>query len=125
MKQINPENYINTIRSMIEHESNLRNNRLTWMWALQGLLMTAAGVLWDKSALAVLIIGITGIVSSLSIRESIRICNNAVNGLRYTLKEHINENTRKLYPPEIGICAINEWKLPWNLLPSFLQLCGR
>ena len=50
------EKYYDTIRSMITHETTLRNNRLTWMWALQGQLLAAYGVLWDKSFHGILVL---------------------------------------------------------------------
>ena len=60
------EKYYDTIRSMIFHETTLRNNRLTWMWALQGLLLAAYGVLWGKSFHGLLVLGLTGLATSIS-----------------------------------------------------------
>lgn len=37
------------IRSMLEHENNLRNYRFTWFVTLQGLLFSALGFAWGKT----------------------------------------------------------------------------
>jgi hypothetical protein len=37
------------VRSMLEHENNLRNYRITWFVTLQGLLFSALGLTWSKT----------------------------------------------------------------------------
>ena len=116
------KDYIDTIRAMIRHEDILRNNRLTWMWALQGLMMTAVSILWDKSSHAVLLTGLTGIVSSLSIWASLRICNQAIEKLQGSLANEIPVEILSQHPPVIGLNAAANIILPWNLLPGFFAL---
>lgn len=56
------------IRSMIEHENNLLNNRITWLMTIQGLLFTGLGFAWDKQDAGGLVIAFTllGIFVALS-----------------------------------------------------------
>jgi hypothetical protein len=37
------------VRSMLEHENNLLNYRITWFVTLQGLLFSALGLAWSKT----------------------------------------------------------------------------
>ena len=72
----------NIVRDMIQHEDNLLNHRLSWMLALQGLLVTALGVFWGKETPASwLIIGF-GLISSLSFWYSLNISHKSIEGLK-------------------------------------------
>jgi len=42
------DEHARVVRSMIEHENNLINYRITWLVTLQGLLMAGLGFAWDK-----------------------------------------------------------------------------
>jgi hypothetical protein len=42
-----PDDYVATIRTMVQHEDGLRDQRLGWLFALNGLLFTALGLVWN------------------------------------------------------------------------------
>lgn len=111
------EKYYDTIRSMIHHETTLRNNRLTWMLALQGFLFAAYGVLWCKSLLAIIVVGLTGLCTSLSICFGLNICSKAIDTLN-KLGPQENDIQRGKWPPVIGHCQKKyRFFLPWKVLP--------
>jgi hypothetical protein len=111
--------FVNVIREMIRHEDTILNHRLTWMWTLQGLLFAAAGVLWDKDKRGVVIMGVVGILSCVSIGYSLSRGLRAVKellGLAASHKRHIGEGVE--LPPTIGArTKAIEWLLPGRLLP--------
>ena len=43
------EEFAEIIRVMIRHEDALINQRMTWMWTLQGFMLGSIGLLWDES----------------------------------------------------------------------------
>ena len=107
------EKYCDTIRSMITHETTLRNNRLIWMMAMQGLLLAAYGALFNENFLAILVLTVTGIISSISIQNSMYICSKAIT----KLMQKVSGSDENSYPPVIGHYAKLRLFLPWNLLP--------
>ena len=74
-------NFIAVIRSMIQHENTLLNQRMVWMWTLQGLLFSAIGFLWKFNKLPVLIISLVGFLSCFSIGYSLNRANKAIKDL--------------------------------------------
>lgn len=113
------DEYLNIIRAMISHETTLRNNRLTWMWAFQGFLFAAYGVLSDKSFNAVTVITITGFVSSLSICYGLYICSKEIKILK---EDGESRRKKEKDPPVIGYYAPVRFFLPWNLLPVLFAI---
>ncbi len=80
----NPNNArLKEIRSMLEHENNLIDHRLTWMGTLQGLLFTAFAVLTTdgKHYFPTLIISIVGVVSCISVAYSLYWSNKELEKL--------------------------------------------
>ena len=53
--EIQTEQYGHVIRSMIQHENELINHRLTWLTTVQGLLFASLGFAWDKPTSGALI----------------------------------------------------------------------
>jgi hypothetical protein len=49
------------VRHMIEHENVLRDQRLGWMFALNGFLFTALAFMWENSKSVSLIIAALGV----------------------------------------------------------------
>jgi hypothetical protein len=70
-------------REMIQHENDLRNQRLGWLFALNGFLFAAAGVVWTTSKPEPLlaIIAITGAVTSLSCWYSLWVGTRGIRSL--------------------------------------------
>lgn len=62
------EDHSETIRQMIQHENELMNDRLGWFFTLQGLLLAALGIAWDKpdSRHFINLLAVIGAVSSVS-----------------------------------------------------------
>ena len=105
------------IRVMINNESSLQNNRLTWMITSQALLLAASGALWGKSFKVITALGVLGILSSTSIGFSLLISCKANRILKD--RGTIILNRFPYLPPVIGYWAPkrSSWFLPWNLLP--------
>ncbi len=112
--------FVEVIRGMIRHEDTLMNHRLAWMWALQGFLFGAVGLLWKERTLAVLVISIVGVVSCVSIGYSTNRGLRAIKdllGICRKFKESIPGDYQ--LPPTIGSRKkANEWLLPARALPS-------
>ena len=131
MKEISYEeaaNFVAVIRSMIQHEDALLNQRLNWMWTLQGLLFAAASFIWNVDWVPVLIIASVGLIACVSIGYSINRGMRAVKDLlgiaRQYKKEEYNEKGKTpSLPPTIGSRrkAI-EWLLPARVLPWIMAL---
>ena len=113
------EKYADIIRTMIMHETTLRNNRLTWMWTLHGLLATAYGVLWEKSLLALIVLTITGLLSSLSTFNGLFICGTAISKLKDLAP---GDGPTGKIPPVIGHYTKVRLFLPWNFLPVWFAI---
>jgi hypothetical protein len=59
--------YLTIVRDMIKHENELVNQRLTWMFTLQGPLFAASSFLWKENILPVMVFGFVGITSNILI----------------------------------------------------------
>ena len=70
------------IRSMIQHEDALRDQRFGWLLALNGLLFTALGFIWNDSRSVALIIAALGAAFALASLATLRISTLAVALLR-------------------------------------------
>ena len=79
-----PDDYVETIRTMVQHEDGLRDQRLGWLFALNGLLFTALGFLWDdKSSLDLIyVLSGLGVTVSLSSLGALYANERAVRYLR-------------------------------------------
>ncbi|MCP4700878.1 MAG: hypothetical protein GY862_29090 [Gammaproteobacteria bacterium] len=110
------------IRAMIMHENTLLNQRIGWMWTLQGLLFTAMSLLWkDHSAPGiVIIISLVGLLSSVSIGYSFSRATAAIRGLLKTADDFKEEHANQFkLPPTIGLRTSDslQWLLPWKSMP--------
>ena len=112
------------IRSLIEHENNLQNYRLTWLMTIQGLLFAALGFAWDKQDARglVSIFCILGILVSLSTWSALKLTTNAFQDLHAWWDTNKPENYEG--PPVIGHRVTSSnfkrvfWLLrPWRVLP--------
>jgi hypothetical protein len=114
-----PLNDAEVIRSMIEHEGDLLNHRITWMVTLQGLLFAALGFAWDKKDAGglILVFGLLGLVVSISSAASF----GAAIRAEKRLLAWWDENTRDYSGPDVvGWRASNgfsERLYPWRVLP--------
>jgi hypothetical protein len=60
--------YANVIRAMIQHEDTLRDQRLGWLFALNGFLFAALGFAWNSSdaTALVVVLSILGVVVAIT-----------------------------------------------------------
>ena len=61
---MNNDDYLQVIRSLINRETSLQNNRLTWFLKSQSLFAAACGVFWDKNPYALAIVLFLGFSSA-------------------------------------------------------------
>lgn len=121
------EQYADTIRSMIECENRMTNDRVTWLVTIQGLLFAALGFAWDKQDTRWLItaLALLGATVSLSAWTSLMISNQA----RRDLVRWWDANKPAAYqgPDVIGTRAFTPgWERlmrPWRSLP-FIFIAG-
>ena len=131
------------IRSMIQHEDKLRNERVTWALIVQGFLIGITGDLWKTGDNEIIIIMITIVAIFLlisfwlTVRENDKAINRLVNIWRskatelelknipitgYEFKqdeEHNRKKNLKKYILPIWIFFKNTL-LIWNFLPLIL-----
>jgi hypothetical protein len=119
--------YAAIIRSMIECENQLLNDRINWLVTIQGLLFAALGFAWDKKDTRglIAIFSLLGMTVSLSAWTSLDISNQA----RRELVRWWDTNKPPDYqgPDVIGIRAFGQSAVrllsPWRLLP-FIFILG-
>lgn len=108
--------YLEVIRSLIDRETTLLNNRLSWFLTSQSLLAAACGVFWDKKY-AIAVVLYLGISSAAASIPGLHLCSLAINF--YRAKTAPNETDPPVdydHAKEVG----NEWWLkfvPWKSLP--------
>jgi hypothetical protein len=75
--------YANVVRAMIQHEDALRDQRLGWLFALNGFLFAALGLAWNRSdsKALVVVLSIVGVVVALSGAAAMRASAVAVRTL--------------------------------------------
>jgi len=116
--------YLTVIREMIKHENELVNQRLSWLFTLQGLLFTATSFLWKATMLPVIVFSFVGIISCISIGYTLRRGLNAIKellALKSDYKKPLPKNW--IFPPTIGARSkAKEWILPAMLLPWVLGI---
>jgi hypothetical protein len=66
---------------MIRHENSLLNQRLGWLFAVQGFLFTATAFFWRESAIPVIVLGLVGMISCASIGHTLRRGQDAIKHL--------------------------------------------
>ncbi len=112
----------NIIRDMIQQEDNLLNHRLSWMLALQGLLITAFSVFWGKVPPASWLIVGFGFISSLSFWYSLYISHKAIEDLKKRCQEKRVTGDGKDWPPLQSVEDCKTILMPWRLLPPLVSV---
>ncbi len=114
-----PHEYDRIVREMIQHESVLTDHRMMSMWALQGLIFTTCGLLWEKNMLATLAVYGLGMISSISVGHSILVSIKATNTLIKDWESKLGDSI--LQYPRIEALQGHEMRfrylLPWRLFP--------
>ena len=123
--------YTAIIRSMIQHEDTLRDQRLGWLFALNGFLFTGLGFAWadDDSGPLIVVLSLVGVLVAVSsavalTRNQLAIAKLADLGAART------EQVGPLLPPVIALRSKElrrdsgkagwlsvTWLYPWRMLP--------
>jgi len=96
---------------MIRHEDDLRNQRLTWLFTLDGFLFATLGLVWngEHSTLLICALAAVGVFIGLSAVGSMRVSRMAIDELRIEdnpdherlmgiERTKVGRGTRLLYP---------------------------
>lgn len=116
-KDVNPD----IIRSMIQHEDNLINQRLSWTFTAQSFLIAGLSFLWgkDKSQPLIATIAIFGVVTNGSILYSLLDAIRAINKLK-SLGKRLNLELNQI--PLQGSSEGTDLLFPWFVVPASLIL---
>jgi hypothetical protein len=93
------------IRTMIQHEDTLRDQRLGWFLTLNGFLFAALGFAWNSSPALAYILGVLGVFIALSSFLTLRVSTLAVRKLRH----YVGDSS--VPPPVVGLTS-EDFKSP-------------
>lgn len=129
---IGPQNmrdqeFADRIRSMIEHENLLRDQRLNWLIASQGFLIAALGFSWDKDGFFVMSLAAIGFLFCVSIRANLYCNTLAIRNLAKKWEERCSDDCGglgvvALRSAEIRPAFLFPWLYPWNVIPISLAV---
>jgi len=124
--------YTATIRDMIQHEDTLRDQRLGWMFALNGFLFTGLGFAWadDDSGPLIVVLALVGVLVAVSSAAALRGSQLAIAKLANLAAERTGDEDLGL-PPVIALRSKDlqqhdsgplrwlnaTWFYPWKMLP--------
>lgn len=121
--------FADRIRQMIQHETELVNQRMTWFLTSQGIFFAALGVVWGEDLRLTLAIVVVGLVASVSTQVSVQAAIRAVQGLEQCWIDKARELEVDLdsVPPVNGLYRTQirfheKLLFPWRLLPWFLAM---
>lgn len=117
------------VRSMLEHENNLRNYRFTWFVTLQGLLFSALGFTWGKAdtRLVIAMFCVLGSLAAIISWIELQLSTKGIDKLLSWWEEHQPKDYSG--PPVIGYkWALARWiryvrparSLPWLFVAAWL-----
>jgi len=107
------------IRTMIRHEDDIVNQRMTWFLTIQGLLFAALAFAWGKGTVLGIVLGVVGIAICASSYTALNVGPNAVRKLVEWWSEHKPSDYKG--PDVIGDRL--EWSRlarltwPWSAIP--------
>ena len=129
---IGPQNmtdqeFADRIRSMIEHENLLRDQRLNWLIASQGFLIAALGFSWNKDGYFVMSLAAIGFLFCVSIGANLYCNTLAIRNLAKKWEERCHDDCGglgvvALRSAEIRPTFLFPWLYPWNVLPISLAV---
>ena len=122
---LNTNEYASISRSMIVHENELLNHRMTWMWTFQGLLLGAVAFTWETDKSVVVAISFIGSISAVSFSLSFLSSLRAIKNIIEKWHEFSGANPGYVGPPIIGSDGkgnIHTFFKPWGALPWFVAL---
>jgi hypothetical protein len=100
---------------MIRHEDDLRNQRLTWLFTLDGFLFASLGLVWQAphSTLLIVALAVVGVFIGLSAVGSMSVSRKAIDELRSSNPD--NERIMGLQQTKLG--RLTKVLYPWYLMP--------
>jgi hypothetical protein len=128
--------YTSIIRSMIQHEDTLRDQRLGWLFALNGFLFTGLGFAWpdDDSSALIVVLSMVGVLVAASSAVALAGNQRAIAKLA-NLGAARMEHDESALPPVIAVRSAElrrddrsssrtdvTWLYPWRMLPWALAL---
>lgn len=119
------DEFADRVRLMVEHENSMRDQRVNWLIASQGLLISGLGFAWDKDKYLVISIAVVGICFCVSIGANL-FCNTlAIRKLAASWKQRCKPNydgpaITALRSIDIVPKIITKL-YPWNVLPFSLS----
>jgi hypothetical protein len=135
--------YTAIVRSMIQHEDTLRDQRLGWLFALNGFLFTGLGFAWadDDSGPLIVVLAIVGVLVAVSSAVALTNTQRAIDKLDELATERAKDEAIVL-PPVIALRSkelretsgqteraidqskrpIVTWLYPWKMLPWALAI---
>jgi hypothetical protein len=129
--------YTGIIRGMIQHEDSLRDQRLGWLFALNGFLFTGLGFAWsdDDSGSLIVVLSMVGVVVALSSAVALARNQRAIAKLADLGTAAQLDGVVTGLPPVIGLRSEEPraerapaarraatWLYPWRMLPWALAL---
>ena len=124
LESISRIQYYQIIRSQIEHEDNLINQRLSWFVAAQAFLFSAYAILLNAPSQVRLpsfakqqdilfpLIPLVAIGVSILIYITVIAAMLAMANLRRLLESHVNKEESALLPPVQGTDKLCSWGKP-------------
>jgi len=132
---MNATEYTAIVRSMIQHEDTLRDQRLGWLFALNGFLFTGLGFAWadDQAGSLVVVLSMVGILVALSTAVALIGNQRAIAKLADLGAALVDQEDG--LPPVIALRSTElrrqggstsrpdvTWFYPWRMLPWALAL---
>ena len=111
------------VRSMIAQEDTLRDQRLGWLFALNGLLFAAVGFAWnDKDSVPLIVtLAALGVAVSVSVKVSLVASDQAVHALRAFV--HVETYDPPVWGADyVELNDLSRKVYPWVAIPWFLAL---
>ena len=114
------------VRELIRSESELVNQRVTWLLQIQGLLFAALAFAWEDGSVPLVgLLSCLGIVMAVTIAQALNLHSPAVRALYKKWSDLLSDEQKRLrlvigiWSPTKGIA----WALrPWRALPVVFVL---
>lgn len=93
------------VRAMIQHENELRNNRIIWFITIEGLLFAALGFAWKDAQQLIYILCLLGLATALSSSRELKLSSMGINDLKKWWRAWLQQQNPAVYtgPPVIGL----------------------
>ena len=106
------------IKSLIIHENEMINHRMTWFLVLQGFMLTGIAFGWEKSCALCGVFATIGMLSSLSVGIILRLGTLTLaklEALNHTDQVVVGRGSSET-------SALLKFLLPWHFLPVVFSL---